>query len=365
MNVPERILMGPGPSTVPSRILRAMASPTLGHLDPRYIEIMDHTCVMLRKVFQTANQLTFPVSATGMAGMECVVTNILERGDEAIVCVNGVFGGRMVDVMERAGVTVHRVDVPWGETFPLETLAEAIDAHPGAKALGIVHAETSTGALQPLEGLAELLHDAGMLLIVDAVTSLGGHTLKVDEWGIDAIYSGTQKCLSCPPGLSPVSFSPRALEVIEARTTKVQSWYFDTSMLKDYYKGSGKRAYHNTAPVNMIYALHEALLIVLEEGLEARVARHQRLHRRLRAGLESMGIKYVPENSLHTLNCIHIPDGADDAAVRAKLLDDYSIEIGAGLGPFAGKAWRIGLMGHSATQANVDLVLAALVDCLE
>lgn len=365
MNVPERILMGPGPSTVPSRILRAMASPTLGHLDPRYIEIMDHTCVMLRKVFQTANQLTFPVSATGMAGMECVVTNILERGDEAIVCVNGVFGGRMVEVMERAGVAVHRVEVPWGETFPLEMLAEAIEKHPRAKALGIVHAETSTGALQPLEGLAELVHDADMLLIVDAVTSLGGHTLKVDEWGIDAIYSGTQKCLSCPPGLSPVSFSPRALEVMETRTTKVQSWYFDTSMLKDYYKGSGKRAYHHTAPVNMIYALHEALLIVLEEGLEARVARHQRLHRRLRAGLESMGIRYVPENSLHTLNCIHIPDGADDAAVRAKLLDDYSIEIGAGLGPFAGKAWRIGLMGHSATQANVDLVLAALVDCLE
>lgn len=365
MNVPERILMGPGPSTVPSRILRAMASPTLGHLDPRYIEIMDHTCVMLREVFQTRNALTFPVSATGMAGMECVVTNLLERGDEAIVCVNGVFGGRMVDVMERAGVIVHRVDIPWGEIFPLDMLREAIEAHPDAKALGIVHAETSTGALQPLEGLGELLHEAGMLFIVDAVTSLGGHPLKVDEWGIDGIYSGTQKCLSCPPGLSPVSFSPRALEAIEKRTTKVQSWYFDTSMLKDYYKGSGKRAYHHTAPVNMIYALHEALTIVLEEGLEARFARHARLHRRLRAGLESMGIRYVPEHSLHTLNCIHIPEGADDAGVRAKLLDDYSIEIGAGLGPFAGKAWRIGLMGHSATQANVDLVLAALVDCLE
>jgi alanine-glyoxylate transaminase/serine-glyoxylate transaminase/serine-pyruvate transaminase len=365
MNVPERILMGPGPSTVPSRILRAMASPTLGHLDPRYIEIMDHTCVMLREVYQTQNALTFPVSATGMAGMECVVTNLMERGDEAIVCVNGVFGGRMVDVMERAGVTVHRLDVPWGETFPLDMLKQAIEAHPQAKALGIVHAETSTGALQSLEGLGQMLHDAGMLFIVDAVTSLGGHPLKVDEWGIDGIYSGTQKCLSCPPGLSPVSFSPRALEVMEKRTTKVQSWYFDTSMLKDYYKGSGKRAYHHTAPVNMIYALHEALTIVLEEGLEARHARHARLHRRLRAGLESMGIKYVPEHSLHTLNCIHIPEGADDAAVRAKLLDDYSIEIGSGLGPFAGKAWRIGLMGHSATQANVDLVLAALVDCLE
>lgn len=365
MNVPERILMGPGPSTVPSRILRAMASPTLGHLDPRYIEIMDHTCAMLRKVFQTANPLTFPVSATGMAGMECVVTNVMEPGDEAIVCVNGVFGNRMADVMERAGVVVHRLEVPWGEIFPMEMLADAVADHPGAKALGIVHAETSTGAHQPLEGLGDLVHDAGMLLLVDAVTSLGGHPLKVDEWGIDAIYSGTQKCLSCPPGLSPVSFSPLALEIIEKRRTKVQSWYFDVSLLKDYYAGSGKRSYHHTAPVNMIYALHEALLIVLEEGLEARQARHAKLHRRLRAGLESMGIRYVPEHSLHTLNCIHIPEGADDAAVRAKLLEDYSIEIGAGLGPFAGKAWRIGLMGHSATQANVDLVLAALVDCLE
>ena len=365
MNVPERILMGPGPSTVPSRILRAMASPTLGHLDPRYIEIMDHTCTMLRKVFQTTNHLTFPVSATGMAGMECVVTNVMEPGDEAIVCVNGLFGGRMVDVMERAGVTVHRVEVPWGEIFPVETLAEAVAKHPKAKVLGIVHAETSTGAHQPLEGLGDLLHDAGMLLLVDAVTSLGGHPVKVDEWGIDAIYSATQKCLSCPPGLAPVSFSPLALEIIEKRRSKVQSWYFDVSLLKDYYAGSGKRSYHHTAPVNMIYALHEALLIVLEEGLEARQARHAKLHRRLRAGLESMGIRYVPGHSLHTLNCIHIPEGADDAAVRAKLLEDYSIEIGAGLGPLAGKTWRIGLMGHSATQANVDLLLAALVDCLE
>ena len=365
MNVPERILMGPGPSTVPSRILRAMASPTLGHLDPRYIEIMDHTSTMLRKVFRTANPLTFPVSGTGMAGMECTAANLLEPGDEAIVCINGVFGGRMAEVMERTGATVHRLELPWGETFTLEMLAEAVQRHPGAKLLGIVHAETSTGAHQPLEGLAEILHEAGMLLLVDAVTSLGGQPLEVDEWGIDAIYSGTQKCLSCPPGLSPVSFSPRALDVMEKRRTRVQSWYLDVSLLKDYYLGSGKRAYHHTAPVNMIYALHEALLIVLEEGLEPRHARHAKLHRRLRAGLESMGIGYIPAQSLHTLNCVRIPEGADDAAVRAKLLEDYSIEIGTGLGPFAGKAWRIGLMGHSATQANVDLVLAALVDCLE
>lgn len=364
MNIPERILMGPGPSTVPHRILSALGSPTLGHLDPRYIEIMDETCVMLRQVFQTQNALTFPVSATGMAGMECVVTNLMEPGDEVIICVNGVFGTRMVDVMERAGVTVHRLDLEWGRSFSDEMVAEMVGKHPKSKALAIVQAETSTGALQPLEGISKIAHEHGMLFIVDAVTSLGGHTLKVDEWGIDAIYSGTQKCLSCPPGLSPVSFSPTAVEVIEKRKTKVQSWYFDITMLKDYYKGSGKRAYHHTAPVNMIYALHEALAIVLEEGLEARVERHAVLHKRLRAGLEAMGISYIPENSLHTLNCIRIPDGADDAAVRNNLLETYNIEIGAGLGPFAGKAWRIGLMGHSASQANVDLVLAALKDSL-
>ncbi len=365
MNIPERILMGPGPSTVSARVLRALSSPTLGHLDPRYIEIMDETCAMLREVFQTENALTFPVSATGMAGMECVAVNLLEPGDEAIVCVNGVFGSRMADVMERAGATVHRLEASWGQVFSDEAVAEAVERHPGAKMLGIVHAETSTGAHQPLEGISGIVHDAGMLLTVDAVTSLGGHPVKVDEWAIDAIYSGTQKCLSCPPGLAPVSFSPLALEAIERRTTKVRSWYFDVSMLKDYYKGSCKRAYHHTAPVNMIYALHEALAVVLEEGLEARFARHEKVHRRLRAGLESLGISYVPERSLHTLNCVWIPEGADDAAVRAKLLEDYHIEIGAGLGPFAGKAWRIGLMGHAATQANVDLVLAALVDCLE
>ncbi len=364
MNIPERILMGPGPSTVPARVLRALGSPTLGHLDPRYIELMDETCVRLRQVYQTTNALTFPVSATGMAGMECIITNLMEPGDEAIVCVNGVFGTRMVDVMERAGVTVHQVNVPWGEIFSDKAIAEAVQQHPKAKALGIVHAETSTGALQPIEAISRIVHDAGMLFLVDAVTSLSGHQLKVDEWKIDAIYSGTQKCLSCPPGLSPVSFSPAALEVMDKRKTKVQSWYFDVSMLKAYYSGSGKRAYHHTAPVNMIYALNEALAIVLEEGLETRFERHKQMHLRLRAGLEAMGISYVPKHSLHTLNCIHIPEGVDDAAVRTKLLEDYNLEIGAGLGPFAGKAWRIGLMGHTATKMNVDLVLAALKDAI-
>jgi alanine-glyoxylate transaminase / serine-glyoxylate transaminase / serine-pyruvate transaminase len=364
MNIPERILMGPGPSTVSARVLRALGSPTLGHLDPKYIELMDETCVRLRQVYQTTNALTFPVSATGMAGMECIITNLMEPGDEAIVCVNGVFGTRMVDVMERAGVTVHQVNVPWGEIFSDEAIAEAVQQHPKAKALGIVHAETSTGALQPIEAISKIVHDAGMLFLVDAVTSLSGHQLKVDEWKIDAIYSGTQKCLSCPPGLSPVSFSPAALEAMDKRKTKVQSWYFDVSMLKAYYSGSGKRAYHHTAPVNMIYALNEALAIVLEEGLETRFERHKQMHLRLRTGLEAMGISYVPKHSLHTLNCIHIPEGVDDAAVRTKLLEDYNLEIGAGLGPFAGKAWRIGLMGHTATKMNVDLVLAALKDAI-
>jgi alanine-glyoxylate transaminase/serine-glyoxylate transaminase/serine-pyruvate transaminase len=360
----ERILMGPGPSTVPARILRALGAPTLGHLDPQYIGIMDETCALLREVFRTENKLTFPVSATGMAGMEAIATNLIEPGDEAIVCVNGVFGGRMKDVIERCGATVHTVEAPWGEIIPDDAVAEAMAKHPKTKLLTIVHAETSTGAHQPLEAISKLVHDAGMLFVVDAVTSLGGHELNVDGWGIDAIFSGTQKCLSCPPGLSPVSFSERAIEVMDARKTPVQSWYFDVSMLRKYYTGEGARAYHHTAPINMMYALREALVIVLEEGLENRIERHRLMHQRLRSGLEAMGIRYVPQHSLYTLNCVSVPEGVDEAAVRKRLLEDYSIEIGAGLGVFAGKAWRIGLMGHSATIRNVDLLLAALSHCL-
>jgi alanine-glyoxylate transaminase/serine-glyoxylate transaminase/serine-pyruvate transaminase len=325
---------------------------------------MDETCQMLREVFQTENRLTFPVSGTGMAGMEAVVVNLVEPGDEVIVCINGVFGGRMKDNMERAGATVHAIEVPWGETFSRQAIAEAVEKHPKARMLGIVHAETSTGALQDLTGLAQIVHDAGMLLAVDTVTSLGGHEVKVDQWGIDAIYSGTQKCLSCPPGLAPVSFSPRAVEKIEARKTKVQSWYLDVSMLKNYYLGDGGRAYHHTAPINMVYALREALAIVLEEGLEARVARHREMHQLLRSGLEKLGLEYIPRNSLCTLNCVATPPGVDEAAVRRRLLDQYDIEIGGGLGVFAGKAWRIGLMGHSATRRNVTTLLSALTDCL-
>ncbi|EMI19658.1 serine:pyruvate/alanine:glyoxylate aminotransferase [Rhodopirellula maiorica SM1] len=364
LNPRERILMGPGPSTVPARILRALAAPTLGHLDPQFIEYMDDTCQLIRDAYQTKNLLSFPVSGTGMAGMETIIANLIEPADEAIVCINGVFGGRMKDNLQRCGATVHAIEVPWGETFSNEAIAEAVEKHPNAKMLGIVHAETSTGAHQDLSGLAEIVHDAGMLLAVDAVTSLGGHELKVDEWGIDAIYSGTQKCLSCPPGLSPVSFSDRALERMDQRKTKVQSWYLDVSMLKNYYTGSGGRAYHHTAPINMIYALRESLAIVMEEGLENRIARHREMHLLLREGLEDLGFTYIPKQSLCTLNCVALPDGVDDAGIRGRLLSEYDIEIGGGLGVFAGKAWRIGLMGHSATKRNINTLLAALSDVM-
>ena len=358
----ERILLGPGPSPVPQRVLHALGAPTLGHLDPQYLAIMDETCAMLREVFRTKNALTFPVSGTGMAGMECCAVNLVEPGDEVIVCVNGVFGLRMKDVIERCGATVHALEAPWGETFSNEQIAAALEKHPKVKLVGIVHAETSTGAHQPLEGLADIVHARGALLLVDAVTSLGGHELRVDDWGIDAIYSGTQKCLSCPPGLSPVSFGERALVKMDARKTKVQSWYLDVSMLRKYYTGGGGggRVYHHTAPINMTYALREALTIVLEEGLEARIARHAAMHQRLRTGLAALGLSYIPSRSLHSLNCIRIPEGANDAAVRTRLLTDYGIEIGGGLGVMAGKAWRIGLMGHGSTVRNVDLVLTAL-----
>jgi len=361
----ERIPLGPGPSPVSQRVLRAMSAPTLGHLDPQYLAILDETCEMLRQVFQTKNPLTFPVSGTGMAGMECIAVNLIEPGDEVIVCLNGVFGMRMKDVMERCGATVHAVEAPWGEIIQPRQIAAALDQHPKSKLVGIVHAETSTGAHQPLVGLADLVHAKGAMLVVDTVTSLGGHDVRMDEWGIDAIYSGTQKCLSCPPGLAPVSFGERALARMDARKTKPQSWYLDVSMLRKYYfGGGGGRVYHHTAPINMTYALREALAIVLEEGLAPRFARHEQMHKRLRAGLEALGITYVPKHSLHSLNCITIPTGADDAVVRRRLLEDYGIEIGAGLGVMAGKAWRIGLMGHGATVRNVDLVLTALKEML-
>lgn len=358
---PERILMGPGPSDVPKRVLNALACPTLGHLDPAYLAIMDEVRDFLRQVFKTKNELTMAVSGTGSAGMEATLVNLIERGDEVIVCVNGVFGGRMKDTAERCGAIVHTVEAPWGETIAPAAIAEALDKHKGVKLVGIVHAETSTGAHQPLDEISKLVHDAGALFLVDAVTSLGGVPLDVDGLKIDAIYSGTQKCLSCPPGLAPVSFSPAAVAAIDARKTKVQSWYLDISMLKSYW--GQERVYHHTAPINMTYALRESLAIVLEEGLEARWARHQKNHLALRAGLEAMGLKYIPKHSLASLNAIHAPEGVDEALLRKRLLTEYGIEIGAGLGPFKGKAIRIGLMGASSTRRHVITVLAAM-ECI-
>ena len=359
---PQRVLLGPGPSDVPPRVLSALAAPTIGHLDPHYLKIMDETRSMIREVFSTTNEMTMATSGTGSAGMEMCVVNLIEPGDEMIVCVNGVFGTRMRDVAERAGATVHSIEQDWGKIIEPAAVAAALAEHPKTKVLGIVHAETSTGAHQPLVEISRLVHDAGALLLVDAVTSMGGVELLVDEWNIDAIYSGTQKCLSCPPGLAPVSFSPAALAAMDARKTKVQSWYLDISMLRAYW--GEERVYHHTAPINMTYALHEALRIVLEEGLEARIARHKLNHEALRAGLEAMGFSYIPEHSLTTLNAVRVPDGVNDLVVRRALLNDYGIEIGAGLGPFKGKAWRIGLMGHSSTKRNVMLVLAALESLL-
>ena len=358
LNPTERVLMGPGPSAVPQRVLRALAAPTLGHLDPEYLVIMDETRQMLRQVFQTNNEMTLAISGTGSAGMEAAVCNLVEPGDEVIVCVNGVFGARMKDVAQRYGAVVHTVEAAWGQGIELEQIETALRAHPKTKIVGIVHAETSTGEHQPLEAIAKLVRSSGRLLLVDAVTSLGGVDLPVDKLGIDVCYSGTQKCLSCPPGLAPITFSSRAVDAIERRKTKVTSWYLDVSMLRSYW--SNERVYHHTAPINMTYALREALQIVLEEGLNARIQRHTRHHRMLRAGLEALGLEYIPQHSLTTLNAVRVPEGVDDANVRKGLLKDYNIEIGAGLGPFKGQAWRIGLMGASSTQANVVLVLGAL-----
>lgn len=362
LNPPQRVLMGPGPSDCSARVLRALAAPTLGHLDPEYLRIMDQTRSMLREVFQTKNEMTLAVSGTGSAGMEACVCNLIEPGDEAIVCVNGVFGGRMKDVAERYGAKVHAVEAAWGRGIDPDQIAAALRQNPATKFVGIVHAETSTGEHQPLEEISEIVQKHGALFVVDAVTSLGGIDVPVDRLKIDACYSGTQKCLGCPPGLAPVTFSPKALERLDARKSKVTSWYLDMTMLRSYW--GSDRVYHHTAPINMTYALREALQIILEEGLEQRIARHELNHRMLRAGLEAMGMNYVPQHTLTTLNAVQIPEGVDDLSVRKKLLQEYNIEIGAGLGPFKGKVWRIGLMGSSSTKQNVMLVLTALGEIL-
>lgn len=363
---PQRVLMGPGPSDVSPRVLEAMSRPTIGHLDPVFVAMMDEMKALLKYAFQTGNELTMPVSAPGSAGMETCFVNLIEPGDKVIVCQNGVFGGRMKENVERSGGIAVMVQDDWGRAVDAQKLEDALKANTDAKIVAFVHAETSTGAQSDAKTLVEIAHKHGCLTIVDAVTSLAGTPLKVDGWNIDAIYSGTQKCLSCTPGLSPVSFSPNALEKIKNRKSRVQSWFMDLNLVMGYWGGATKRAYHHTAPINALYGLHEALVILQEEGLENSWARHQKNHLALRAGLEAMGLNFVvPEaERLPQLNAISVPEGVDEAAVRAILLSDYQLEIGAGLGAMAGKVWRIGLMGHASNPRNVLLCLSALDDVL-
>ena len=358
---PQRLLLGPGPSMVHPRVLRAMSTPLLGHLDPKFLEIMNEVQAQLRAVLRTENPFTIAVSGTGSAGMEAALVNLLEPGDTAIVVVAGVFGGRMADIVGRCGAKLVKLEVPWGEVCDPARIEAALKAEGKVKLVAVVHAETSTGAQQPMEGLGKLCHDHGALLVADTVTSLGGLPVEVDAWGVDACYSGTQKCLSCPPGLAPLTLSPRALEAVKARRTKVQSWYLDAGMVADYW-AEGKRVYHHTAPISMVYALRESLRLVLEEGLDARFARHRRHSAALMAGLAALGCEPQAQagHRLPSLNCVKAPVGVDEAAVRKSLLADHSIEIGGGLGPLAGKVWRIGLMGESSRQENVLAVLAAI-----
>jgi alanine-glyoxylate transaminase/serine-glyoxylate transaminase/serine-pyruvate transaminase len=339
-----------------------MARPCIGHLDPAFVGMMDEVKTMLQYAFKTENQLTIPVSAPGSAGMEATFQNLLEHGDKAIVCQNGVFGGRMKEVVERCGAIAIMVEDDWGKPVDPQKVEDAFKANPDAKLLAFVHAETSTGARSDAETLSKIAHDNDALVLVDAVTSLGGSELRVDDWGIDAIYSGTQKCLSCTPGISPVSFSERAVEVITSRKTKVQSWFLDTNLVMGYWGPNAKRAYHHTAPVNALYALHESLVMLQDEGLENSWARHTSNHLALRAGLEAMGLSFIvdEEYRLPQLNSVTIPEGIDEAAVRSRLLNEFNLEIGAGLGALAGKVWRIGLMGHSSRAENIFLCLSTL-----
>ncbi|MBB1269345.1 alanine--glyoxylate aminotransferase family protein [Shewanella sp. SR44-3] len=366
---PRRILMGPGPSDVYPEVLAAQARPTIGHLDPLFVGMMDELKSLIQYAFQTKNEMTLAISAPGSAGMEACFVNLVEPGEKVIVCRNGVFGERMRQNVERVGAVAVVVDNEWGEPVCPKAVEAALKANPDAKFLAFVHAETSTGALSDAKTLCRLAQQHDCLSIVDAVTSLGGVELLVDEWGIDAIYSGSQKCLSCVPGLSPVSFSPKAVEKLKNRKTPVQSWFLDQSLVMGYWgnKDSGlKRSYHHTAPVNALYALHEAFRLLALEGLENAWARHKKMHLILAAGLEKLGLKFVvaAEHRLPQLNAVYLPQGIDDALVRTQLLEEYNLEIGAGLGALAGKAWRIGLMGFGARRENVALCLKALEEVM-
>lgn len=359
---PRRTLMGPGPSDVNPRITEALSRPTIGHLDPEFIRMMDELKVLIQSAFKTKNRLTLPISAPGSAGMEACFVNLVEEGDKVIVCINGVFGGRMKENVERIGGVPVIVETDWGRAVEPQKVEDVLKENPDAAILAFVHAETSTGALSDAEALCRLAKAHDCLTIVDAVTSLGGCELNVDQWGIDAIYSGSQKCLSCVPGLSPVSFSDAAISKISSRQTKVKSWFLDMSLIMGYWAGEGKRAYHHTAPVNQLYALHESLCILQEEGVEQAWQRHKLHHQALTAGLDAIGLSMlVPaDERLVQLNAVMIPEGVDDVAVRHQLLSEYNLEIGAGLGVFAGKVWRIGLMGYGSNQTNVLTCLSAL-----
>ena len=360
--LPKRTLMGPGPSDVYPEVLAAMARPTIGHLDPAFVDFMDGLNELLRYAFRTKNTVTLPISAPGSAGMECAFVNLLEPGDKVVIASNGVFGGRMLENARRCGAIPVVVDFEWGTPIEPGKVEEALKDNPDAVVLAFVHSETSTGVRSDAKTLCQLARDNGCLSIVDAVTSLGGIELLVDDWGVDAMYSGTQKCLSAPPGLSPVSFNEAAMAKLKSRKTPPQSWFLDLNLLTGYWGPGAKRAYHHTAPINMLYALNEALLILKKEGLENAWNRHTANHLKLRAGLEAMGLEFYVEEEfrLPQLNAVKVPDGVDEAAVRSFLLNEYNLEIGAGLGTLAGKIWRIGLMGASSTEKHIELCLDGL-----
>ncbi len=361
-NPPARTLMGPGPSDVNPRILNALARPTIGHLDPEFIHLMNEIKLLLQFAFQTKNELTIPISAPGSAGMETCFVNLIEPGDKVIVCQNGVFGARMADNVRRLGGEAVIVEDEWGRAVDPQKLKDALKSHGDAKIVAFVHAETSTGARSDANALCEIAREHGCLSIVDCVTSLGGCEVDLDEWGADAAYSGTQKCLSAPPGISPVSFSRRATEVIQSRKTPVTSWFLDLNLVMGYWGEGRTRAYHHTAPINSLYGLHEALVILHEEGLQPCWQRHQTNHLALKAGLEEMGLSFVvpEEERLAQLNAVTVPDGVDEAVIRSQLLEQFNLEIGAGLGALAGRVWRIGLMGYASNRKNVLLCLSAL-----
>ena len=359
-DVEKVLLMGPGPSMVSESVYKALSVSTLGHLDPYFIQIMDTIKEQLQEALQTGNKLTLPMSGTGSAGMETSFVNFIEKGDPVLILVNGVFGMRMKDVAERLGADVDTIEYEWGTPVIAEDVKKKLGSN-NYKIVAVVHAETSTGVANPVAEIGELVKSTDALYLVDAVTSFGGMKVAVDEWGIDILYSGTQKCLSCPPGLAPVTVSDRAVDVLKSRETKVPNWYLDLSMIVSYWEGA-KRAYHHTAPINMLYGLHQSLYNLLEEGLANAFSRHMENHKMLVGGLESLGLEMFVEEAhrLPMLNAVVVPEGADEAGVRGKLRTDHMIEIGAGLGPMAGKVWRIGLMGETARPENVKRILSAL-----